>query len=377
MRDTWSMLLFLGIVLAITGLIHTFLYRGLVRGLGITAPAALWTLRGLAVLLAVSYILTRMIDGVAPEWLVHSAHWASSVWMGLMFYLLSIGLLVWLAKLVLRIVGVWSRLEPQHALLGRVGVIGVSAAALALVLVAMITAQRPARVRAVKVPVKAITPELAKLRIAMVADFHAGVLAGERQVTRWVGEINALEPDLVLVPGDIVDHPLGVFATTGNHEYYVGLERARAFLEESGMRLLLNERVEVPGGLIVAGIEDRTARSMGRELPSAAEILGPDAKDRPAVFLNHTPARGSVREAIAAGADLVVSGHTHGGQIWPFGIVTRLAFPLHHGLYEVDGGHQLTTCGIGYWGPPMRLGTAPEIFLIELVGEDEAASVEP
>ena len=378
------MLLFVGIVLAISGGIHLFLYRGLVRGLSITSPAVLWPLRVLAAVLAVSYVLARWLDGFAPPGVVLGAHWIASVWVGLMFHLFWIGLAFFFAKVLLVLTGGWARLAPWHPAIGRGAVLSVAATAVVLCVIGMISAQSPARVRHAKIPVKALSPELAGLKIALAADFHAGILAGERQVARWVDEINALHPDLVLLPGDIVDHPprriawiadafarlrapLGVFATTGNHEYYIGVEPAVALLRRSGMRVLMNERVELPGGLIVAGIEDRTARSMGQTLPTYAQILGPEARSRPTIFLNHTPATEETKAAIAAGADLVVSGHTHGGQIWPFGYLSGLAFPFLKGVYEVGAGRQLTTSGIGYWGPPMRLGNPPEIWLIELV----------
>jgi len=193
-----------------------------------------------------------------------------------------------------------------------------------------------------------------------------------------------LSPDLILVQGDIVDHPpdrmpdvadafrqmtatLGVFASTGNHEYIVGVQRSVEFLERSGMRVLRNQAVELPGGLIIAGIDDTSGRSFDVAPPPVESVLGTRAMRKTTILLNHTPGSEITHAAIDAGADLVVSGHTHGGQIWPFGHLTRLAFPLHHGLYPVGEGHQLTTCGIGFWGPPMRLGADPEIWVIELV----------
>lgn len=376
--------MFVLVVLLVAGLIHWFLYRGLVRGLGIESAAALWALRSVAVLLAGSYVLARWIDGFAPFPVIVGAHWIASVWLGLMFHLFWLGLLFWIVKALLWAVGLWSRLEPWHAAIGRSAVSVVALAAVTLSVVGMVLARSPARVRHLRVPVAGVGPEIAKLRIAVASDFHAGVLVTADEIAKRVGEIRALEPDLILLPGDIVDFPpdrileaadryaalaapLGVFATTGNHEYYAGLDASLAFFERAGFRTLMNERVELPGGLILAGVEDRTARSMGREIPPYPEILGPDAKSRPAILMNHTPAEESTRAAIAAGADLVVSGHTHGGQVWPFRYLSEFALPMNRGRFRLDGGIQLTTVGIGWWGPPMRLGAPPEILLIELV----------
>lgn len=376
--------MFVLVVLLVAGLIHLFLYRGLVRGLGIESPTALWTLRVVAVLLAGSYVLTRWLDGFAPFPVILGAHWVASVWLGLMFHLFWIGLVFWLAKALMWATGLWSRLEPWHAAIGRSAVGAVALAAVTLSVVGMVIARGPSRVRRVRIPVAGGGPELAKLRIVVASDFHAGVLVTADEVAKRVAEIRALEPDLILLPGDIVDFPpdripetadryaaltapLGVYATTGNHEYYVGLEASLAFFARAGFRTLVNERVDLPGGLILAGVEDHTARSFGREIPPLTEVLGPEAKSRPAILMNHTPAEKSTRAALDAGADLVVSGHTHGGQIWPFRYLSELALPMNRGLFPLDGGSQLTTVGVGWWGPPMRLGAPPEILLIELV----------
>ena len=116
------------------------------------------------------------------------------------------------------------------------------------------------------------------------------------------------------------------------------------------------------------------APRFGSPVTPVATALGPKAKGKPTILLSHTPGRPTAREAIAAGADLVVSGHTHGGQIWPFSLLIRAIYEHPHGLYEVDGGRQLTTCGIGFWGPPMRLGAPPEIWVITLAGAEDGGA---
>lgn len=371
-----SQLLFLGVFLLVMGGIHAFLYRRLVRGLSITSRPARWTLRALAALLVLAYPLTRWLDGFAPDGVLFVAHWISGVWFGLMFQLFWMGLVVWLVSRVLRLGG----MRPRG---GRFAVAGVVLAASLLCVAGLMDAKRDATVRRIAVPMPGVTDRIANLRIAVVADLHAGALVDAAVVHRRVTEVMALEPDLILLPGDVLDQPsarlgwlvdaltrlrapLGVFVTTGNHEYYVGVESSVALLEQAGLQVLMNEYVELPVGLVLAGIEDRTADRFGAPRPSEAAILAGADPAKPTLFLNHTPDTENVETAIAAGADLVLSGHTHGGQIWPFGLLTRLAFPYHHGLYAVGTGHQLTTCGIGWWGPPMRLGAPPEICLVTL-----------
>jgi predicted MPP superfamily phosphohydrolase len=214
----------------------------------------------------------------------------------------------------------------------------------------------------------------------------------DRRVAKFCDQITSLKPDLILVPGDIIDTPAqhipkvaaafrrlkaphGVWGSTGNHEYYVGLRGALELIEQGGIRMLMNTSVELPGGLVLAGIEDRTAKQMGRPLPEPKELLMSEGSDKVRILLNHTPATADMQAAIDGGADLVVCGHTHGGQIWPFKLLTKLAFPYHHGLYPVGDGHVLTTCGIGVWGPPMRLGAPPEIMVIRFVPQGKQAKV--
>jgi predicted MPP superfamily phosphohydrolase len=383
---------FLLLMLTVFGLVHWFLYARFVTALQLTSVTILWLLRGLAVFLAVSYILAHWLMSAAPGRFALAFNGFASTWMGFALYLFGLSVVLWILVLPLRWTGVWEMWSPHHAVINRVALIGVCALAILLGGWGMVEAQFPARIVHVRVPVKAINAELRQMKIALVADFHAGATVGLRQVNRWVGEINRLKPDLILIPGDIFDHPpeeasplvesfrrlkapMGVFASTGNHEYYAGLNKVLKALEASGIRVLMNEHIMLPDGLVIAAVEDRTALQWKRVIPPIGEILGEEAKTHPTIVMNHTPNVAWTRRAISAGADLVVSAHTHGGQMWPVSIITDLTYAEHHGLLSVGNGFLLTTGGIGYWGPPMRLGVPPEIMMIELVGKDEPADI--
>ncbi|MBI5058668.1 metallophosphoesterase [candidate division KSB1 bacterium] len=385
------MITFIAVALSISGLIHWFLYARFVAAFGITAPQLLWLLRGVATLLAVSYLIARNLEYSGAPWqLVTTAHWISCVWLGFMLQFFWMGLTGMLVKAGLVMTGEWARMGPlNQAALGRnVGLLAIAAATL-LCGYALWRAAAPAELVRFKVPVKSITDELRKLKIVLVSDLHAGILVNERQLNRMVEQVNSLKPDVILIPGDIIDAParllgnlppyfarltapLGVFGTTGNHEYYIGLGGALDLLARSNVTVLMNSQVELPNGLLIAGIEDRTAGQMGLPRPPVEQVLGPRAKALPTILLDHTPGTAEVNRATQAGADLVVSGHTHGGQMWPFNYLVKRAFPYLHGLYPTPGGNVITTCGIGYWGPPMRLGASPEIVIISLTGMDES-----
>jgi predicted MPP superfamily phosphohydrolase len=384
--------IFFLLMLTVSGLVHWFLYARLVTALQLTSVTVLWLLRALAAFLAVSYMLAHTMMSAAPGRFALAVNWFASTWMGFMLYLFGLAIALWFIGLPLKWTGVWEIWSPHHAVINRIALTGVCALAILLGGWGMIEAQLPARIVHVRMPVKAINPELQKTKIALVADFHAGATVGLRQVNRWVGEINRLGPDVILIPGDIYDHPpegtttlveafrrlkapMGVFASTGNHEYYAGLSRVLKSLEASGMRVLMNEHITLPNGLVIAAVEDRTALQWKRAIPPVETILGEEAKTHPAIVMNHTPNVAWAQAAINAGADLVVSAHTHGGQIWPVSIITDLTYAEHHGLLSVGKGFLLTTCGIGYWGPPMRMGMPPEIMMIELVGKDDLSHI--
>ena len=234
---------------------------------------------------------------------------------------------------------------------------------------------------------------LSGFTIAQISDLHVGPTIQERQVQRVVSQTNALKPDLVVITGDLVDAGVaelrqavshvpeleakyGVYFVTGNHEYYVGVDPWVAELRRLGVRVLRNERVTIgdpgPGGACfdLAGVEDYSSRHLDGGGPDLARALEGRDPERSLVLLAHQP-RG-VSEAVRAGVELQLSGHTHGGQIFPFTLLVKLVYPYVAGLYrhrEPDGteGQIFVSRGTGYWGPPMRLGAPSEISRIVLL----------
>jgi predicted MPP superfamily phosphohydrolase len=200
-----------------------------------------------------------------------------------------------------------------------------------------------------------------------------------------VAQVNALEPDVVAITGDLVDGsvprlaphvaPLGrlrarhgVFFVTGNHEYYSGAEEWCAHLAELGVRVLRNERVRIGTdgeGYDLAGVDDFAGRHFGRGHGAdfGRALAGRD-ESREVVLLAHQPR--AVVEAERAGVGLTISGHTHGGQIWPFNFLVRLQQPVTSGLARFGRSLIYVSNGTGYWGPPMRLGSPAEITQLVL-----------
>jgi predicted MPP superfamily phosphohydrolase len=215
-------------------------------------------------------------------------------------------------------------------------------------------------------------------RIVQISDIHIGPILGRAFAARLVARVNELAPDLIAVTGDLVDGGVehvggevapfaalrakhGVFFVPGNHDYYSGLDGWLARVEALGMRVLRNERVAVGGaeGFDLAGVDDhRGDWRLGSTEDVASAVAGRDPA-RALVLLAHDPA--TFDAAAAAGVDLQLSGHTHGGQIWPFGALVRLATPFVAGLHRRGRSQIFVTRGVGFWGPPMRLFAPSEI----------------
>ena len=247
-------------------------------------------------------------------------------------------------------------------------------------------ANSPPVVRRVPVTLPGLDPALDGLRIVTFSDGHLSATYGGRRFERVVELVNEQRPDVVAIVGDLVDGdvselredvaPLadlvseqGVFFVTGNHEYFVDTDAWLRHLPTLGVDVLRNERVAIRRGTAtfdLAGIDDRTAASSGLPGHGADLDTALDGRDDgvPVVLLAHQPVQ--VEQARAAGVDLQLSGHTHGGQLWPFDYAIRLDQPAVEGLSRHGDTQLYVTSGVGYWGPPMRVGARPEVTVVEL-----------
>lgn len=221
------------------------------------------------------------------------------------------------------------------------------------------------------------------LRIAVASDIHLGNVVGNRHIGRLLDKVEGINPDLILLPGDVIDDsiepfvrnrmadslarlkelaPLGVYAVLGNHEYYGGhIEEYVKRMAEIGIRVLRDETVALEGGIQIAGRKDKAAESMdqiGRK-PVAEMLAGLD-KAKPIILLDHQPYAFS--SAAEAGADVMLSGHTHRGQFAPNHWITRRLFELDWGYMRKNGMHVIVSSGFGTWGPPIRLASRSEVI---------------
>lgn len=218
-----------------------------------------------------------------------------------------------------------------------------------------------------------------KLHAVMLSDIHLGELVDSKRLARIIEQVNKLNPDLVLLPGDLAEDgashfdrevidifrslqpKLGTYASLGNHEYFGGqVDDTVAKLEMSGIHVLRDSNVQIGNSLVLVGREEqRTSRTGSPQRKDLGTILQDVDRKLPIILLNHQPT--DLDEVAAQGVDLQLSGHTHGGQVFPIELITSQINEQDWG-YLVKGNLQLiVTCGVGVWGPPLRIGTKSEI----------------
>ncbi len=372
MGATGRLALFIGIVLSVWTLFHAYAFQRAFSIPALARAAPFGVRVAVFVLLWLSYPVGRVLARSAPGAFARVVETAGAVWMGALF-------LACASLLAADVVTGFGRLWPKGAVPARTGALAVAAV---LSVVAIVQAARGPRVVRHEVRVTSLPGGRTELKLVQLSDLHLGTLLGERWLGGRVAEVNALSPDLVVVTGDLVDAevgpvaplapvlrklaaPMGVFGVTGNHEFYAGLGRSLAVYEAAGIRTLRDGWVEAAPGLVLAGVDDLTARRQlgldGRVLDGAFDGI---PKDAVVVHLSHSPLL--VREAAALGARLMLSGHTHGGQLWPFTFLSAIPYPYQAGRYEVGGMTLGVSRGTGTWGPPMRLFFRSEIVEVTL-----------
>jgi predicted MPP superfamily phosphohydrolase len=247
----------------------------------------------------------------------------------------------------------------------------------------VVNVARGFELRRVRVPIARLSKRATGYCIVQMSDVHVGPTLGREFVETMVRAANAQAADMIVITGDLVDgtvrqlaslvEPLrelrardGVFFVTGNHEYYSGADEWIAHLRTLGIRVLRNERVAIRDAFDLAGVDDTSAHRMlphhGQDIPGA--LAGRDVS-RPVVLLAHQPK--AIKDAAAHKVDLQLSGHVHGGQMFPFNWLARLDQPFVAGLHRVEDTWIYVSTGTGYWGPPMRVGPGAEITRVELV----------
>lgn len=376
--------IFVVVVAVLSGLLSWLLHRRLAK-----APAWPYAARrAVAVALALGWVLVLAAfmasDGAIDPDTMRPVTWAGMTWLSIFFYLLIGSLLVALISLAIRVIG-HGRSEDTRRRFHRVAAPVVIATALGATGYGLTEASMP-EMTPVTVIHDQLPDDFVGLRIALITDLHVGPVRDASFTRRVVAAVNGQQPDLVVLGGDLVDGtvehagehldpirdlraPLGVVAVSGNHEFISQEpDTWMTFWESLGVKVLRNASIELTRGadsITVAGINDPMGE--GSDAPDVGKALDGNDAAGYTVLLAHQPLQ--AEDAQGRDVDLQLSGHTHGGQLWPFGFAVRLQQPTVDGLVPVGDIPVLTSRGAGAWGPPVRVLAPPEVPIITLSRE--------
>ncbi|MGO8757596.1 MAG: metallophosphoesterase [Terracidiphilus sp.] len=360
------------IIQSILFLGHWFVYSTLIAFWTGLTPAAAAGLRAATLVLAFSFVAASLVSFRFSNAAVRLLYWLAAAWLGFLSFFFWASCLAWLA---------WFALELSH-LAARPAAYRTAMAAAIYAMAALagiygLFNARILRIRRMTVQIPDLPASWRGRRAVLMSDLHLGPINGARFCRRLVAHAMRFRPDIVFVPGDLFDGthsnldrllepfrslaaPLGIYFSTGNHEEFTAATEYIEAVTRAGIRVLANERVEVEG-VEIAGVLYRDSTHIIR-MKAVLDGLRPD-RTRPAILLNHAPTRLPIVEQ--AGFSLQLSGHTHGGQFFPFTWLTRRVFGrFTSGLHRFGSLQVCTSTGAGTWGPPMRVGTRPEIVLL-------------
>jgi len=335
-------------------------------------------------LVALSFIGSRSLENFLHSKLTDVLTWIGSFWIAVLLYLFLAVLVLDALRAVNHFLPFFPAVVTENYARAKYVTAGVVAGAVALTLLCGFINARITRVNELELSINKQAGGLKNLDIVVASDTHLGAIVGSSWLASIVDRINALSPDIVLLPGDVMDGETGpatrknlgeelnriqarygVFAVMGNHEYIGNGEVTSRYLAEHNITVLRDQNVKIGDYFSIIGREDR---SMGRRAGQARKdlkVLADEVDKRlPVILLDHQPF--DLHEAAENGVDLQLSGHTHYGQLWPFNYIVNAIYELAWGYKRIGDTHYYVSSGASTWGPPVRIGSRPEIVRIRL-----------
>lgn len=353
---------------------HWAVYRTLVKFLKISDPQILASLKITLLTLSVSFLVASVLANNFIGSIINGLYTLTAVWMGTFYWLLIFSGLIWLVHGITRISGFnLPEILFTKVLLG-----------LALLISAYgVYHSYQTRVVTYQIKLPNLPAAWQGKKVVFFADTHLGNVRGAWFIRRTADLVNAQQPELVLIPGDYFDGPpadyfllakeitsrihapQGIYFTSGNHEEFREGQVYLDALAAAGVKTINNQKVELSGLQIVG--TDYFGNNTDAGLAKTLSNMQLD-RTKPSVMLKHAPL--AIKAAAEAGVSLMLSGHTHKGQMWPLGYLTNWIHKgFDYGQHEYGGLTVVTTSGVGTWGPPQRVGTQSEIVVLELAAK--------
>ena len=376
----YQLIVFLAIVTTIYSLANIYIYLKGYNSIEALHNFRIWYLI-VFITLASTFIFVKIIETRHSSVFTDVLNIIGGFWMAFMLYGFLFLLLSDIISLILRIPGMIN--SGNIMVFRKWSFIITLIISFILIAGGFINALIP-RVKTYNITINKSAGELKDLRIAAVSDIHLGSIIRKRSIKKLSEILKKLEPDLVLLLGDIVDGEIGpvlrddllkyftcpecidgLYAITGNHEFIGGAKRTIPYIESKGIRILKDEVISIDGGVQLIGRLDRDSkRFYASERKTLGELVKGIDSSKPVILLDHQPF--DLSESEKQGIDLQLSGHTHNGQMWPLNYLTGKMYELSYGYMKRGNTHYIVSSGFGLWGPRVRSASRSEVLLINI-----------
>lgn len=333
---------------------------------------------------AASYIVSRILNSSIPSFLYDILLWTGSLWFAFMLYFFLFIVLIDFSRLLNHFFYIYPQFITQNYQQTKLITFFAVVIITCLIIFMGYLNTRNIKINYAEIELPKKSSKISELNIVLVADFHLTPVNDGKLLKEIVEKINSLNPDIVLMPGDILDDKVeilkrngigtdlskikskyGVFASNGNHEFIVGVDEANKFLLEHGVNVLRDSAYLVDSSFYVIGREDISKPNFtGERRKSLKEILDGIDRSYPAIIVDHTPSK--LGEVIKENVELQLSGHTHHGQMFPLNLITSMIYDVSWGYLKKENTRFYVTSGVGTWGPPVRLGSDSEIVSMRI-----------
>ena len=376
------MTLFLFTFFLIYASIHLYAYLKIKAAFAFGITTSIFLI-SFMVIMIFAPIVIRLSEKQGLEFFARLMSYAGYTWMGLLFLFTSASIIIDIYHFLIYLSGLILRKDLIAFIPS--SIISFFIPLILSILIAIYGSFEAKNIRTERIMIRSLKiPEsIGRLRIVQISDVHLGLIVRKERLEKILKEVKAAEPDLLVSTGDLVDGQInglpglaellrdinpryGKFAITGNHEFYAGLKQAMDFTEKAGFTILRGKGLTIAGLFNIAGVDDPAGKNYGlfREVEEK-ELLSGLPTEKFTLFLKHRPLLD--RNAIGL-FDLQLSGHTHKGQIFPLGLITRLAYPADSGYLALqNNSHLYVSRGSGTWGPPIRFLSPPEVTVIEIL----------
>lgn len=373
-------LFFFAVVIVVFLGVNAFLYVQ-TRTLFTIPRVGVW-LKWLFIFLAASFFIEKLLNSFVPGGISRVLEQIGAIWLAAMLYLSIIFLVILLFRLANRWFSITDYLDfKQHLNYHRFAVVAAYSVLAIVLVVGYINATS---IKIVNLKLEVDKPLRGSLRVVAVSDIHLGAIIGNKQLSKLITTVNGQNPDVLLLLGDTFDGDVtpvidqnmcaqfanvkskyGVFAITGNHDYFGQFDKKITCLRNAGVTVLCDSTVQIADCYIVGRNDRQSEFALRKNRCSVASLVEPLDSSKVIILLDHQPY--NLDEAQKCGVDLQLSGHTHNGQMWPLNLIIRSMYELGHGYMQKEKTHYYVSSGFGTWGPRIRFGSRAELLVIDLV----------